>query len=114
MRISDWSSDVCSSDLYADQIDGGEVVFEQYGSKLVVNPEHLPMLEGMTLDFQKQGLNEAFKFVNPNVKGECGWGESFTVCKRQVDDMDTGRPICLPAAEEEAILTCTGSRVEAV
>src|SRR3546814_8432486 len=55
---------------YADQIDGGEVVFEQYGSKLVVNPEHLPMLEGMTLDFQKQGLNEAFKFVNPNVKGD--------------------------------------------
>lgn len=64
---------------YADQIDSSEVVFEQHGSKLFVNPEHLPMLEGMTLDFQKQGLNEAFKFVNPNVKGECGCGESFTV-----------------------------------
>lgn len=64
---------------YADEIDGSEVVFEQHGAKVVVNPEHLPMLEGMTLDFQKQGLNEAFKFVNPNVKGECGCGESFTV-----------------------------------
>ncbi|NGY04544.1 HesB/IscA family protein [Solimonas terrae] len=64
---------------YADQIGSDDRVFEQFGSKLVVHPDHLPMLEGMTLDFQKQGLNEAFKFVNPNVKAECGCGESFTV-----------------------------------
>jgi len=64
---------------YADEIGSDEQVFEQFGAKVVVHPDHLPMLEGMTLDFQKQGLNESFKFVNPNVKAECGCGESFTV-----------------------------------
>ena len=64
---------------YADEINPGEEIFEQHGAKVVINPEHLPVLAGLTLDFQKQGLNEAFKFLNPNVKGECGCGESFTV-----------------------------------
>lgn len=64
---------------YADDVRPGEEVFEQHGAKLVISPEHLPILSGLTLDFQKQGLNEAFKFLNPNVKGECGCGESFTV-----------------------------------
>ena len=64
---------------YADEIKPGEEIFEQHGAKVVINPEHLPVLAGLTLDFQKQGLNEAFKFLNPNVKGECGCGESFTV-----------------------------------
>lgn len=64
---------------YADEIGPDEQVFEQHGAKVVVKSEHLPMLGGLTLDFQKQGLNEAFKFINPNVKGECGCGESFTV-----------------------------------
>ena len=41
--------------------------------------EHLPLLDGLTLDWQKQGLNESFKFVNPNVKAQCGCGESFAV-----------------------------------
>ncbi|NKF24708.1 HesB/IscA family protein [Solimonas marina] len=64
---------------YADEIGSDDVVFEQHGSKLVVRPDHLPMLEGMTLDFQKQGLNESFKFLNPNVTAQCGCGESFAV-----------------------------------
>lgn len=64
---------------YADEIAADEQVFESHGAKLVVKAEHLPMLDGLTLDFQKQGLNEAFKFLNPNVKAECGCGESFTV-----------------------------------
>ncbi|MFT4046700.1 MAG: iron-sulfur cluster assembly accessory protein [Solimonas sp.] len=64
---------------YADRIADDDQVFEHHGAKVVVRPEHLPMLEGMTLDFQKQGLNEAFKFINPNVKAECGCGESFAV-----------------------------------
>ena len=64
---------------YADEVKPGEEVFEHHGAKVVINPEHLPVLAGLTLDFQKQGLNEAFKFLNPNVKGECGCGESFTV-----------------------------------
>ena len=64
---------------YADEIGEGDEVFESNGAKLVVASEHLPMLSGLTLDWQKQGLNEAFKFINPNVKAECGCGESFAV-----------------------------------
>jgi len=64
---------------YADEVSSDDEVFEQHGAKVVVRSEHLPVLQGLTLDFQKQGLNEAFKFLNPNVKGECGCGESFTV-----------------------------------
>lgn len=64
---------------YADSIADDDAVFEQFGAKLVVRPEHLSYLDGTTLDFRKEGLNEAFKFLNPNVKGECGCGESFSV-----------------------------------
>jgi len=64
---------------YADEVKPDEEIFEQHGAKIVVKSEHLRILGGLTLDFQKQGLNEAFKFLNPNVKGECGCGESFTV-----------------------------------
>lgn len=64
---------------YADEIGADDQVFDSYGAKLIVKADHLPMLDGLTLDFQKQGLNESFKFLNPNVKGECGCGESFTV-----------------------------------
>jgi iron-sulfur cluster assembly protein len=64
---------------YADEVAADEQVFDNYGAKLIVKTDHLPMLDGLTLDFQKQGLNESFKFLNPNVKGECGCGESFTV-----------------------------------
>lgn len=64
---------------YADEIGTDDQVFESFGARLVVKGEHLPMLDGLTLDWQKQGLNESFKFVNPNVKAECGCGESFAV-----------------------------------
>lgn len=64
---------------YADQVGADDQVFESNGAKLIVKSEHLPLLAGLTLDWQKQGLNESFKFVNPNVKGECGCGESFAV-----------------------------------
>jgi len=64
---------------YADELGTGDEIFEQHGAKVVIKAEHLPVLSGLTLDFQKQGLNEAFKFLNPNAKGECGCGESFTV-----------------------------------
>ena len=64
---------------YADDIGAEDRVFEAHGAKLVVKAEHLPVLEGLTLDWQKQGLNESFKFLNPNVKAQCGCGESFAV-----------------------------------
>lgn len=64
---------------YADEQRADDVVFEDQGVKVYVDPESLPLIDGTTVDFVKQGLNEAFRFRNPNVKGECGCGESFSV-----------------------------------
>jgi iron-sulfur cluster assembly protein len=64
---------------YADEVTDGDLVFEQQGVKVIVDRSDLPYIDGTEVDFVKQGLNEAFKFRNPNVKGECGCGESFTV-----------------------------------
>ena len=64
---------------YADAVEPGDQVFETEGAKVVVQTSQLDKLDGITLDFQRDGLNEAFKFINPNVKGECGCGESFAV-----------------------------------
>jgi iron-sulfur cluster assembly protein len=64
---------------YADDIGADDQVFEAHGAKVIVKADHLAQLDGLTLDWQKQGLNESFKFLNPNVKAECGCGESFAV-----------------------------------
>jgi iron-sulfur cluster assembly protein len=64
---------------YADEVHDGDLVFEDHGVKVCVDPESLPLIDGTIVDFVKQGLNEAFRFRNPNVKGECGCGESFSV-----------------------------------
>jgi iron-sulfur cluster assembly protein len=64
---------------YADEIQAGDIVFEDQGVKVLVDRKSLGYIDGTQIDFVKQGLNEAFKFRNPNVKGECGCGESFTV-----------------------------------
>jgi iron-sulfur cluster assembly protein len=64
---------------YADDVGGNDLVFEDQGVKIIVDRDSLGFLEGTQVDFVRQGLNEAFRFRNPNVKGECGCGESFTV-----------------------------------
>jgi iron-sulfur cluster assembly protein len=64
---------------YADEAQADDQVFEDRGVKVFVDPGSLQMLDGTVVDFVKQGLNEAFRFRNPNVKGECGCGESFSV-----------------------------------
>lgn len=64
---------------YADDLAAGDIVFEQQGVKVIVDKDSLGFIDGTEVDFVKQGLNEAFRFRNPNVKGECGCGESFTV-----------------------------------
>ena len=64
---------------YADDLGTDDVVFENQGVKVIVDRESLGYIDGTEVDFVKQGLNEAFRFRNPNVKGECGCGESFTV-----------------------------------
>jgi iron-sulfur cluster assembly protein len=64
---------------YADTVDSKDVVFEDRGVKIVVDPEALKLIDGTEVDFVKNGLNEAFSFKNPNVTGECGCGESFNI-----------------------------------
>lgn len=64
---------------YADRVDPDDVVFEAGDVKIVVDNESLALIDGTEVDFVKDGLNEAFKFRNPNIKGECGCGESFNV-----------------------------------
>jgi iron-sulfur cluster assembly protein len=64
---------------YADSIDDDDIVFEDAGVKVVVDPKSLELIDGTEVDFVSEGLNQAFRFRNPNVKGECGCGESFSV-----------------------------------
>ncbi|MDQ8021020.1 MAG: iron-sulfur cluster assembly protein IscA [Moraxellaceae bacterium] len=64
---------------YADEQAGDDLVFESHGVKVLVDPKSLPYIDGTELDFVKEGLNEGFKFNNPNVKDACGCGESFNV-----------------------------------
>jgi iron-sulfur cluster assembly protein len=64
---------------YADDVGASDVVFEDRGVKVIVDAESLRFVDGTEIDFARHGLNEAFKFRNPNVRGECGCGESFSV-----------------------------------
>ena len=64
---------------YADAVNPEDVLFESNGVKVLVDPKSLPYLDGTELDFAREGLNEGFKFNNPNVKDACGCGESFNV-----------------------------------
>jgi len=64
---------------FADELDAEDLTFESYGVTVLVDPKSLPYLDGMELDYAKEGLNEGFKFNNPNVKNTCGCGESFNV-----------------------------------
>jgi iron-sulfur cluster assembly protein len=64
---------------FANEIAPSDVVFEEKGVKVVVDPEALRLIDGTVVDFVKNGLNEAFSFRNPNITGECGCGESFNI-----------------------------------
>jgi len=64
---------------YADDVAADDIVFEDKGVKIIVDPEALKLIDGTEVDFVKNGLNEAFSFRNPNVTGECGCGESFNI-----------------------------------
>ena len=64
---------------FADDASPEDIVYESHGLKVLIDPKSLPYLDGTELDYTKEGLNEGFKFNNPNVKDECGCGESFTV-----------------------------------
>jgi len=64
---------------FVDEFAGDDQVFESHGVKVIIDQKSLVYLDGTELDFVKEGLNEGFKFNNPNVRGECGCGESFNV-----------------------------------
>ena len=64
---------------FADAVNEGDLQFSSHGVTLLVDPKSLPYIDGMELDYTLEGLNEGFKFNNPNVKDQCGCGESFKV-----------------------------------
>lgn len=64
---------------YADELAENDNVFEEYGVKVIVKPDDLALLDGVEVDYSREGINEAFRFNNPKAKGTCGCGESFTV-----------------------------------
>ena len=64
---------------FVDVLNEEDQVFEQHGVKVVIDPKSLVYLDGIELDYVKEGLNEGFKYNNPNVKASCGCGESFHV-----------------------------------
>jgi iron-sulfur cluster assembly protein len=73
----------CSGYAYvveiAERVNEGDRLVEQDGIRLVIDRRSVPFVEGTQIDFARQGLNSSFVFRNPNVTGECGCGESFTV-----------------------------------
>jgi len=66
----------CSGLAYVLEFD---TCYESRGVNIFIDPKSLVYLDGLVMDYEKEGLNEGFKFTNPNQKGECGCGESFTV-----------------------------------
>ena len=79
----------CSGYAYvveiADRVDAVDQLVEQDGVKLVIDPDSIAFVDGTEIDFARQGLNSAFVFRNPNVTGECGCGESFTVNEKRAE-----------------------------
>lgn len=64
---------------YADDVGSEDLVFDSHGVKVVVDRAHLSAVDGTQIDFVRQGLNEIFRFDNPNARAQCGCGESFSV-----------------------------------
>lgn len=64
---------------FVDTPESEDNIFDCDGIKVVVAPKSLVYLDGTELDFVREGLNEGFKFSNPNVKNQCGCGESFNI-----------------------------------
>ena len=68
---------------FVDELSEGDQTFEDKGVTLIIDAKSLVYIDGTELDFTKEGLNEGFKFNNPNQSGECGCGESFTFNNQQ-------------------------------
>ena len=64
---------------FASDVDPADQVFESHGVRVYVSPNDLKLIDGTEVDFVRDGLNQTFRFSNPNAVGECGCGESFSV-----------------------------------
>ena len=64
---------------FVDDVQAEDLCFDSHGVRVIVDPKSLPFIDGTELDFVREGLNEGFKFNNPNIKNTCGCGESFNV-----------------------------------
>jgi len=64
---------------YIDDVDNNIIKYESNGISVFVNPKDLPYLDGMTMDYKRQGLNEGFDFINSKERDRCGCGESFRI-----------------------------------
>lgn len=64
---------------FVDEKNPEDAVFLSRDVNIFVDPKSVLYLDGTEMDYVKENLNEGFKFNNPNKKGECGCGESFTV-----------------------------------
>ena len=64
---------------FVDEAKEDDLIFEEHGARIYIDPKSLVYLDGTQVDYTKEGLQEGFKFENPNVKDSCGCGESFHV-----------------------------------
>jgi iron-sulfur cluster assembly protein iscA len=64
---------------FVDEVNDDDLIFEEHGARVYIDPKSLVYLDGTQVDYTKEGLQEGFKFENPNVKDSCGCGESFHV-----------------------------------
>ena len=64
---------------FVDEVNEDDLIFEEHGARVYIDPNSLVYLDGTQVDYTKEGLQEGFKFENPNVKDSCGCGESFHV-----------------------------------
>ena len=64
---------------FVDEVNEDDLMFEEHGARVYIDPKSLVYLDGTQVDYTKEGLQEGFKFENPNVKDSCGCGESFHV-----------------------------------
>ncbi|ARS54536.1 HesB/IscA family protein [Kushneria konosiri] len=64
---------------FADSVEADDQVFEDHGVRVIVDSDALSVLDGTEVDYVSEGLNRFFRFNNPNVRDECGCGESFSV-----------------------------------
>ena len=64
---------------FVDEVNDDDLIFEEHGARVYIDPKSLVYLDGTQVDYTKEGLQEGFKFENPNVKDSCGCGESFPV-----------------------------------